>query len=194
MDELVKVFTGCFRANPSFRLLLLGDGVYRGKIFKELEDNKINAVVSDKFSNSLFGENAVVFCNPGAEYERYLAMGDLFILTSPSEGFPNVIIEAMQQGLPVVSTDCKWGPREVLEPSLTYQTAIQYPYFGEFGILLPLFTQEASFRLWETTLFELCSDKLRLENYRNKLESGCRQFDQEQIKQRWIELIEEVIK
>ena len=186
LDELVKIFTGCFRANPSFRLLLLGDGVYRGKIFKELEDNKINAVVTDKFSNTLFEENAVVFSNPGAEYERYLAMGDLFILTSPSEGFPNVIIEAMQQGLPVVSTDCKWGPREVLEPSLTYQDEIRYPYNGEYGILLPLFTDESSFRIWEATLLELSSDNLRLEYYRKKLETGCRRFDQEEIKQRWI--------
>ena len=194
LDELVKLFTACYRANPSFRLLLLGEGFYREKIFKQLQVNKIKAVVSDKFSKTLFVENAVVFCNPGIEYERYLAIGDLFILTSPSEGFPNVIIEAMLQGLPVVSTDCKWGPREVLEPSITYQAKIQYPYFGEFGILLPLFKDEDSLRIWEATLLELCSDKLRLENYRQKLESGCRQFDQEQIKQRWMELIDEVIK
>lgn len=54
----------------------------------------------------------------------WYAHADLLVSASDHEGFGNVIVEALEQGLPVVSTDCAAGPREILDG-------------GRYGVLVP---------------------------------------------------------
>jgi len=64
--------------------------------------------------------------------EAYLLKSKIFAFMSSSEGFPNVIGEALSAGLPVIAYDCTAGPRDMIESDKN-------------GFLIPLF-DEALFR------------------------------------------------
>ena len=113
------------------RLLILGDG-------KELK--KLTGL-----SNSLGIAEKVEFLGFQINPYKFMSKADVFVLSSLYEGFGNVIVEAMACGTPVVSTDCKSGPNEIIED-------------GKNGLLVPVQNPKA---LAEAILKLLNSKELR---------------------------------
>jgi GalNAc-alpha-(1->4)-GalNAc-alpha-(1->3)-diNAcBac-PP-undecaprenol alpha-1,4-N-acetyl-D-galactosaminyltransferase len=70
-------------------------------------------------------EEKVILTGKLADVDSIYRRSKLFAFTSTSEGFPNVIGEAMSAGLPVVAFDCIAGPSEMIRD-------------GENGYLVPL--------------------------------------------------------
>jgi N-acetylgalactosamine-N,N'-diacetylbacillosaminyl-diphospho-undecaprenol 4-alpha-N-acetylgalactosaminyltransferase len=89
--------------NSNLKLTVVGKGPLSIKFRKYLlKNDKYNQVVIlDSYKNipSLFFEN------------------DIFLFSSEHEGFPNVVLESITCGVPVVSTNCKYGPSEILQHS-----------------------------------------------------------------------------
>lgn len=82
------------------RLIVLGDGSLREQLVKEAE----TLGVLGRISWVGYVDNP----------RRYFSFSDGFVLSSIWEGFGNVIVEALGEGVPIVSTDCPSGPSEIL--------------------------------------------------------------------------------
>lgn len=107
---LIKAFS-ILRSNKVARLMIIGEGELRG----ELEHLIEKLGIAKDVAISGFVKNPYV----------YMKNASAFVMSSRWEGLGNVLIEAMACGCPVISTDCPYGPREILAA-------------GKYGILVPI--------------------------------------------------------
>lgn len=112
---LVRAFAEVLRTRQA-RLVILGEGTERSSLLQLAESLGVSQYVD------LPGFKI----NPFA----YMSKASVFVLSSRYEGFPNVLVQAMACGTPVVSTDCRSGPMEILED-------------GKWGSLVPVGDQQA---------------------------------------------------
>lgn len=66
------------------------------------------------YTNELGLSDYTTYLGNISNVKDYLLKNDCFVLSSNTEGFPNVVLEALASGLPVISTNCMTGPLELL--------------------------------------------------------------------------------
>ncbi|MBD1847512.1 glycosyltransferase [Cyanobacteria bacterium FACHB-63] len=96
---LIRAFAQVRRVR-SARLVILGDGPERERLGELIESLDL----TDDVALLGFAQNPYA----------YMAKAAVLVLSSAWEGLSNVLVEAMALGTPIVSTDCKSGPAEVL--------------------------------------------------------------------------------
>lgn len=96
---LVKALALIKERTPA-RLIVLGEGPLRPALQRTVDALELD----DRVELHGFADNPYGFMRHAA----------LFVLSSRWEGLPTVLIEALALGVPIVSTDCPSGPREIL--------------------------------------------------------------------------------
>ena len=97
---LIKSLNILNEQGVKFKLYLVGQGINYNKIYNFIKDYKLTSNIK------LAGFKSKAY--------EYMSSADLFILSSKYEGLPNVLLEAQFLGVPIISSDCPTGPKEIL--------------------------------------------------------------------------------
>ena len=184
--HLIKAFASVADRIPDYSLVILGDGVYRAKYEKLVSELGIE-------------KNRVIM--PGFTINPYpiIKSACLFVFPSIYEGFGNVIVESMALGVPVLSTDCKYGPREIIDPR-RLNCSIDSFTEGEYGWLFPAFNLDDidisnTINPNEVEFGAAIVNCLLSEKKRDLYISGglirCRDFSSIVFKKTWLEFLNE---
>ena len=187
--HLVRAFRDIVRRDPKALLVILG----REGIDRENTEPLLREIIR---ANGL--ENNVLLPGFYSNPYPYLARGDVYVCSSFNEGFPNALVEAMALGLPIVSTDCRSGPREILAPDTDCEQKTSVPERAPYGILLPecsghRLSPEAPPEPEEEYLAEaiesLRADPALREHYRQQSRRRAEAFTADEIMRQWQSVI-----
>jgi len=112
---LIRAFSRMRQERPC-RLMIIGEGPLQPEL--------------ESLVTELGLEGCVAFPGFCANPFAYMKRASLFVMSSAWEGSGNVLVEALALGIPSVSTDCPYGPRETLMD-------------GKYGPLVPVGDDEA---------------------------------------------------
>ncbi|MDU0370354.1 glycosyltransferase [Hymenobacter endophyticus] len=176
------------------KLALLGDGPLRADLLQRGQELGLRCwqVWSGEPLTAAYD---VYFFGFQSNPFQYIARAAVSLLSSSTEGFPMALCEAMACGVPVVSTDCPTGPREILAPQTPATQYAQAPEWAEFGILLPLLGAGAalghSAPVWADTLSRLLAEPAQRTYYAAQAYSRVQDFAPAKIMQQWENLLTE---
>lgn len=112
VDRFLESLALARREVPALRGVVVGDGPERASLERRAADLGLGS--------------AVEFLGPRNDVPSILAAADLLVLSSDDEGFPNVLLEAMDAGRPVVATDVG-DVREVVRDGTTGYVVAKSP-------------------------------------------------------------------
>jgi GalNAc-alpha-(1->4)-GalNAc-alpha-(1->3)-diNAcBac-PP-undecaprenol alpha-1,4-N-acetyl-D-galactosaminyltransferase len=151
-DLLIEMFASVKRSG--WKLLIVG--------YDHLKQQHMERLKA--LARELGVEEQVVFMGKQDRIEEIYMRSSIFAFTSSSEGFPNVIGEAMSAGLPVVAFDCVAGPSEMIRD-------------GWNGFLAPLFDRDQ----FEDRLAQLMDDAELREQMGSRARESIKKFSRDHI-------------
>lgn len=159
-DKLIELF--CKINNPNWKLIIVGGDALGQENMTRLR----------KLICSLGADTRVILTGYKNDLSIYYRLSKIFAFTSESEGFPNVIGEAMSEGLPVISFDCVAGPSEMITD-------------GENGYLIPI----NNYSLFRERLEKLMTDEWLCKEMGSKAKKSIIKFSSDHIGDKYYKFI-----
>ena len=194
--HMIKAFKLVHDQIPEARLILMGAGTFQK--YKTLAEQL-------KITDEIY------FAGMRRDPYALLKYGEVYLLTSVNEGFPNALVEAMTLSLAPVSTNCLTGPAEILvrngdTASLNDQFAEKqkeketHVIYGDYGIVVPEMQKEENLdpaditeeeRNLADTVIRLLQDEKLLQSYRQAAARRAGDFTYEKYLEQFLKLAEE---
>ena len=193
---LLDSFAALLRKRPA-KLVFVGDGELREALTTRARELDLHVYAAWEADATLTPDYDVYFMGMQQNPFKYLRPASAFVFPSSWEGFPMALGEAMICGLPVLSTDCPTGPREMLAPSTTAPVvALRQAERGAYGMLLPMLAQPATLvsdqAVWTDALEMLLADSAERKRLGQLARERMQDFTRERIFDQWVQLVEEV--
>ncbi len=141
---LISAFNEVVKKQNNSELWILGEGPEKTELKQQIDSLNLTKKVSLKGAVD--------------DVDKYLNKADCFVFTSIYEGFGLVLIEALNHNLPIISTDCDHGPREILAPELKVGQQVKYPYYSKYGVLVKKFDEKNNNKRKVDSLAQLMLD------------------------------------
>lgn len=161
-DILLRAFARLKEDLADWQIVVLGEGDERNEL--------------ERLRDGLGLRERVEFVGHVKDVSEWMSKSSLFVLSSRYEGFPNVLCEAMANGLPVIAFDCLTGPREIIRD-------------GVDGILVPPEDEEAL----TNAMDQLLSSPAKRLALAQKAPDVIKRFEIEHVMKMWANLIRAVI-
>lgn len=146
--------------NIKAKLFIIGAGALKDKLILHVKQNSL--------------EEKVIFLGSKDNPYKYLKQADCFVFSSNYEGFPNVLLEALACKLPIISTDCKSGPREILAPDTDMKKELKSSLeIVKYGILVPINDKISM----QNAMNKMISDKHLKDKYKTIASKRAEDFD-----------------
>lgn len=159
IDLLEKLIPMILKKYPDWKWYVLGEGEERPRL----------EAVQKKYQL----ENQLILTGNVSNVSAYMQKSSIYVMTSRSEGLPMVLLEAAQNGLPMVSFDIQTGPSEIIED-------------GKNGFLIPPFSID---HMREKVEYLITHEDVRAMFSKNT-SSIQKRFDADSITAQWERLLD----
>jgi len=182
--HLIRSMSMVIKECSNIKLVLIGDGDLREALLSLV--NQLGLEHHIEFTGFLN--------NP---FER-LAEADFYVSSSLWEGLPMALVEAAMCGLPIISTDCDSGCREIIAPDTEVMKKTSEIERALYGILVPVCKNGDMCQLSLTANEEILAKAIILlvknpdlrAKYQNQAIKRALEFRPEIIMKEWVKLLE----
>ena len=167
--HLLRAFKKVSEKIPDMNLIIMGEG----ELLQDLQKLAKELNIADK----------VIFTGYLKNPHNILRYSEMFVFSSLFEGLGNVLLEALAFNMPIISTDCVAGPREILAPGTNLNRVVYDIEYAKYGVLTPVLDDghfEANSEL--TNAENKLSDAIIKLHFDNELRSKYNRNSTERIK------------